>query len=101
MARVIFLYEEPRNQEQFEAGFRLIHFPLLRKIPHLKNATMRRVEQVQYRETPYYLIAELEFSSPEALREGMSSAEGQAALNNARESVWVYLHQPPAILVTE
>ncbi|PAE38025.1 EthD family reductase [Bacillus sp. 7884-1] len=100
MAKIIILYEQPKDIEGFEKHYFDVHVPLGRKIPHIKSETIRRVIQSQNTNLNLYLITELEFENIDKLHEALSSPEAQAAEADG-ESLFKYLFKPPIITIVE
>jgi uncharacterized protein (TIGR02118 family) len=75
LAKMIILYEQPKDKEGFEKHYFNIHVPLGKRIPYIKNESVRRVIQLQNTNLNLYLITELEFESMDTLNQAMSSAE--------------------------
>ncbi len=80
MAKLIVLYGKPVDAGAFDAYYFATHAPLAKRIPGLlgyevSDGTVQAVGD----ESPYHLVATLEFASMEALRAALASPEGQAA----------------------
>jgi uncharacterized protein (TIGR02118 family) len=79
MAKVIALYKKPQNPQEFDERYFNGHLPLAQKIPGLVRCDVSKVKGTPMGESEWYLMAELHFESMDALKAGMSSAEGKAA----------------------
>jgi uncharacterized protein (TIGR02118 family) len=72
-------YGHPADPAAFDAYYTSTHVPLAEKIPEVTSFTYRHCDSLDASPPPYYLLAELGFSSGEALNAALSSPEGQAA----------------------
>jgi uncharacterized protein (TIGR02118 family) len=62
------------------------HVAMARKIPHRSRIEFGKVAGMRDgSKAPYHRLAELYFENQEAMGEGASSAEGQAAIKHAAE----------------
>ena len=100
MAKMIILYEEPKDKEGFEKHYFNIHVPLGKRIPYIKNESVRRVIQSQNTNLNLYLITELEFESIDTLNQAMCSAEARAAEEDG-VNLMEFLYNPPIITIVE
>lgn len=100
MAKLIVMYEEPRDKEGFEKHYFDVHVPLGRKIPNIKSESIHRVIQSQNTNLSLYLILELEFENLEALTLALSSPEAKAAEADG-PNLFQYLNNPPIISIVE
>jgi uncharacterized protein (TIGR02118 family) len=80
MARMVVIYQTPKNVEAFDRHYFEIHVPLAKKIPGLRKyevsdgpiATPAGTSNV-------HLIGTLHFDDLAAIKKAFASAEGQAA----------------------
>jgi uncharacterized protein (TIGR02118 family) len=72
-------YGQPRDPAAFDAYYQSTHRPLAERVPGLVSFTARHCAALDGTAPPYYLVAELAFSSREALAAALGSAEGKAA----------------------
>ncbi|MBV7509369.1 EthD family reductase [Bacillus sp. sid0103] len=100
MAKIIILYEQPKDKEGFEKHYFDVHVPLGRKIPHIKSESIRRVIQTQNTSLNFYLITELEFESMDTLNQALSSPEAKDAKADGID-LFKYLNNPPIITIVE
>ncbi|BCJ88367.1 EthD family reductase [Effusibacillus dendaii] len=100
MAKVIVIYEEPKDKEGFEKHYFDVHIPLAKKLPTLKNAAINRVLHGENTDQNMYLVAELEFEDVDTLNQSLSSAEGQEVQGDVANLV-PFLNKPPIILIAE
>lgn len=82
MVKLLALYKKPEDVAAFEKAYWETHVPLVEKVPGLKKLVVNRVTGSPMGETDLYLVAELHFDSPDALRAGMASEENKAAGKN-------------------
>jgi uncharacterized protein (TIGR02118 family) len=82
-ARFLALYEKPADPEEFERHYRDVHIPLAQRLPGLRRYTLGRNIAAVRGGTPYYLVAELEWATMDALRAAFASPEGQATAADA------------------
>ncbi|MCF8566491.1 EthD family reductase [Alicyclobacillus tolerans] len=100
MAKVVVLYEQPKDVDAFESHYYGVHIPLVQKVPNLKNASIHRIQNAQHTEAQMYLMAELEFEDANALQATMATPEWQEVAKDLPNLV-VSLHKPPVILITD
>lgn len=80
VAKLIALYTQPANPEEFDRAYYETHVPLAEKIPGLRSLeVIKPRKNLMGGDVPYYLMATLTFDSIEDLKAGLSSPEGQAA----------------------
>ncbi len=72
-------YGHPADPAAFDAYYGSTHRPLAEKIPGLVSFTARHCDSLDASAPPYFLIAELSFSSREAMNAALGSPEGHAA----------------------
>ncbi len=77
MVRVLVLYNTPADPEAFDRYYNEIHIPLARQLPGLLRYTVSRNLAALGGDAKYYLIAELDFASPEAVRAAFGSPIGR------------------------
>ncbi|WP_250493737.1 EthD family reductase [Caballeronia sp. GAWG1-1] len=78
MAQLVALYKNPSDTKAFDAYYASTHAPLAKTLPGLKSYQISTgpVATAQG-ESPYYLVALLEFESLEAIESALGSPEGQ------------------------
>jgi uncharacterized protein (TIGR02118 family) len=77
--RFLVLYGPPTDRDAFEDHYLSVHVPLAKRLPGLRRyAVSRDVTTIRGGDT-YYLVAQLEWDSIEALRAAFASPEGRAA----------------------
>lgn len=82
MIKVTVLYGHPVDPDTFESYYFSTHFALLEKmkaaVEILKAETTKFLPDPDGSKPPYYRMAELYFSDPEALQNALGSPEGIA-----------------------
>lgn len=82
-AKLIVLYSEPENREEFDKKYFETHVPLAEKLPGLARMEVAKVEgNLMGGPVPYYMIAELTFDSLDDLKSAMGSPQGREAGKN-------------------
>ncbi len=77
--KLVVLYTQPENPEEFERHYTEQHVPLVHKVPGLQQFDAARfLAAGDNGELSYYRIAELTFADQEALQAALASDEGQA-----------------------
>jgi uncharacterized protein (TIGR02118 family) len=100
MAKLVVMYDQPKDQEGFEKYYFSVHVPLAQKLPHLKGAEINRVLQAQNTAEQSYLLVELYFESSQELTQALSSAEGRDVQGDI-VNLMPFLDKPPVILITD
>src|SRR5689334_1057024 len=100
MPKLIVLYPPPADAAEFERRYRAEHAPMVEgKIPGLRKFVAARVVGAPGGgAAPYQRVAELYFESSAALKAGMDSPEGQAAVAHAVE---ISTGGAPTVLIAE
>jgi uncharacterized protein (TIGR02118 family) len=78
MVKLIVLYREPPNPEEFESYFRSTHLPLFRAYPGLKRLEATRIEGVPPGEARFFMMVEASFDDRHAIDAATSSSAGKA-----------------------
>jgi uncharacterized protein (TIGR02118 family) len=81
-AHFLALYETPADPGAFDRHYREVHSPLGRRLPGLRRYAIGR-DAAAVRGAPYYLVAELEWDTMDALRAAFASPEGRATAADA------------------
>jgi uncharacterized protein (TIGR02118 family) len=100
MAKLIIMYEKPKDIEGFENHYFNVHVPLGRKMPYIKRESIQRVVHSQNTELQLYLIVELEFESLDAIHLSLASPEARTAEEDFPH-LFQYLHKPPILTFVE
>ena len=83
MVKAVVLYGPPEDPDAFERYYADTHTALAKAIPGLlRFEAAQGIGTPDGGATPYQRIAELTFQDMDALRAGMGSAEGQAAVGD-------------------
>ena len=79
MVKLIALYRNPADTEEFEKHYNEVHMPLVEKIPGLLKTEVARLKGFPGQDVKYYMITEMYFEDIDSLNAGMASAEGKAS----------------------
>ncbi len=80
MAKLVVLYKKPADAAAFDDYYFKTHVPLANKIPGLKRYEVSAGPIASPAgDSPYHLVATLEFDSMGALQQALGSPEGAAA----------------------
>lgn len=100
MAKMIIMYEEPKDKEGFEEHYFNVHVPLGKKMPNIKRNEIHHVVQSQNTNLNLYLVTVLEFENVQAIMESLASPEAKAAEGDL-EHLMKFLNKPPIITIVE
>jgi len=100
MAKMIIMYEKPKDKEKFDQHYFNVHVPLGRKIPNIIKDSVHRVVDSQNTNLNLYLITILEFENMEKLTEAFTSPEARQAEEDG-PNLFQYLDNPPIISIIE
>jgi uncharacterized protein (TIGR02118 family) len=78
MARMVVVYNQPKNPQAFDQHYFEIHLPLAKKIPGLRKYEVSKGPVISPTGHTAYLVAILYFDDMAAMKAGFSSPEGQA-----------------------
>jgi uncharacterized protein (TIGR02118 family) len=76
-ARLIVLYSPPEDPAVFDAHYRDIHTPIVRRYPGLRDLRLIRPDGVAGRDPAFYLVAEMAFDSRDDLDAALASDAGR------------------------
>lgn len=80
MAKLVALYKHPKDKEAFDKHYKEVHGPITAKIPGLREMRVTKFSKTPMgEESPYYLMCEMIYDSPEDMKAGMRSDEGKAS----------------------
>lgn len=79
MYKLVALFKQPENVEEFDRHYNDVHAPLMRKVPGVGSMVVGRGLRAFGAESPYYLIAEMHFADRDAFKAAMASDENKAA----------------------
>jgi uncharacterized protein (TIGR02118 family) len=74
--RLIALYATPEDQSAFDAHYRDVHAPIVRRYPGLRDLRLTRADGVADRAPAFYLMAEMAFDSRADLDAALVSEAG-------------------------
>jgi uncharacterized protein (TIGR02118 family) len=75
-ARFIALFNQPEDPAAFDAHYRDVHTPIVRRYPGLRDLRLTRTDGVAGRPSPFYLMAEMVFDSRAELDAALVSEAG-------------------------
>ena len=82
--RLIALYNQPDDPAAFDAHYRDVHGPLVRRYPGLRDLRLTRTDGVAGRPSPFYLMAEMSFASRADLDAALASEPGKESGRDLR-----------------
>jgi uncharacterized protein (TIGR02118 family) len=74
--RLIALYATPEDPAAFDAHYRDVHAPIVRRYPGLRDLRLTRADGVGGRPPAFYLMAEMAFDSRADLDAALASEAG-------------------------
>lgn len=83
-ARLIALYHQPDDPAAFDAHYREVHAPLVRRYPKLRELRLTPTEPVGGTKPPIYLLAEMVFDSRDDLDAALASEPGRESGRDLR-----------------
>jgi uncharacterized protein (TIGR02118 family) len=84
VVRLIALYSQPDDPAAFDAHYRDVHAPIVRRYPGIRGLRMTRTDGVGGRPADYYLMAEMRFDSRADLDEALASDAGRESGRDLR-----------------
>ncbi|HLA65112.1 MAG TPA: EthD family reductase [Candidatus Saccharimonadales bacterium] len=84
MVRLIALYNQPDDPAAFDAHYRDVHAPIVRRYPNLRGVRLTTADGLGGRPSPFYLMAEMSFDSRSELDEAMASEAGRESGRDLR-----------------
>ncbi|MDP9468449.1 MAG: EthD family reductase [Chloroflexota bacterium] len=84
MARLIALFNSPDDPAAFDAHYRDVHTPIVRRYPNLRGLRLTRPDGVGGRPAPYHLLAEMSFDSRADLDAALASEAGRESGRDLR-----------------
>jgi uncharacterized protein (TIGR02118 family) len=100
MAKLVVMYEEPKDKEKFDEYYFNVHVPIGRNIPNIIKDSVHRVVGTQNTHLNLYLITILEFENMEKLQEAFASPEAKLAEEDG-QNFFKYLEKPPIITIID
>jgi uncharacterized protein (TIGR02118 family) len=83
-ARLIALHNQPDDPAAFDAHYRDVHGPIVRRYPGLRDLRLHRTAGVGGRTPAYYLLAEMVFDSRADLDAALASEAGAESARDLR-----------------
>ena len=83
-ARLIVLYGTPDDPAAFDAHYRDVHAPIVRRYPNLREVRLIKADGVAGRPPDYYLVAEMGFDSRADLEAALASDPGRESGRDLR-----------------
>ena len=84
MVRLIALYSAPEDPAAFDAYYREVHEPIVRRYPKLREMRMTMARGLGDRPAAYYAMAEMRFDSRADLDEALASEAGRESGRDLR-----------------
>ncbi|MDP9249774.1 MAG: EthD family reductase [Chloroflexota bacterium] len=84
MVRLIALYNQPDDPAAFDAHYREVHAPIVRRYPNLRDVRLTRADGLGGRPAPFYQMAEMRFDSRADLDEALASEAGRESGRDLR-----------------
>jgi len=84
VVRLIALYSPPEDPAAFDAHYRDVHEPIVRRYPNLRGMRLTRAEGLGDRPAPFYAIAEMTFDSRADLDAALASDAGRESGRDLR-----------------
>ncbi len=82
--RLVALYNQPDDPAAFDAHYRDVHGPMVRRYPGLRDLRLTRTGGVAGRQPPFYLVAEMIFDSRADLDAALASEPGMESGRDLR-----------------
>jgi uncharacterized protein (TIGR02118 family) len=82
--RLIALYNQPDDAEGFDAHYRDVHGPIVRRYPGLRDLRLTKADGVGGRAATFYLVAEMAFDSRADLDAALASEPGMESARDLR-----------------
>ncbi len=81
MARITSLHGPPADPEEFDRYYRLVHTPIVQRIPGVRNIRFGHVVRTVGSESaPYYLVSDVYFDDMASLENALASPEMEQAI---------------------
>jgi uncharacterized protein (TIGR02118 family) len=85
VVRLIALYNQPDDPAAFDAHYRDVHAPIVRRYPHLRGLRLTKADGIGGRPAAFYLMAEMSFDSRADLDEALASDAGRESGRDLRD----------------
>jgi uncharacterized protein (TIGR02118 family) len=84
VARLIALFSPPDDPAAFDAHYRDVHAPIVRRYPNLRALHLTQPDGVGGRPAPFHLLAEMSFDSRADLDAALASDAGRESGRDLR-----------------
>jgi uncharacterized protein (TIGR02118 family) len=84
VVRLIALYTQPDDPAAFDAHYRDVHAPIVRRYPGLQSVRLTRADGIGGRPPAFYLMAEMSFASRADLDNALASEAGRESGRDLR-----------------
>ena len=84
MVRLIALFSTPEDPAAFDAHYRDVHAPIVRRYPKLRGLSVTKPDGVGGRSAPFHLMAEMRFDSRDDLDVALASDAGRESGRDLR-----------------
>jgi uncharacterized protein (TIGR02118 family) len=84
MPRLIALYSAPADPEAFDAHYRDVHTPIIRRYPNLRDLRLSSPKGVAGQPAPYHLMAEMAFDTDDDLQAALVSDAARESAKDLR-----------------
>ena len=82
--KVIALCAKPEDPKAFLEHYYAVHVPMVRKIPHLQQMSVREITSSPLGNAPYFLMNEMTYADQNSFEEAMKSPENKAVGEDAQ-----------------
>jgi uncharacterized protein (TIGR02118 family) len=84
VVRLIALYSPPDDPAAFDAYYRDIHAPIVKRYPNLRGMHLTKADGIGGRSAPFYALAEMRFDSRADLDAALASDAGRESGRDLR-----------------
>ena len=84
MTRLIALFNPPDDPAAFDAHYRDVHTPIVRRYPNLRGLRLTRPDGIGGRPAPFHLLSEMRFDSRADLDAALASDAGRESGRDLR-----------------
>jgi uncharacterized protein (TIGR02118 family) len=84
VVRLVALYSQPEDPAAFDAHYRDVHGPIVRRYPNLLGMRLTKADGVGGRPAAFYLMAEMQFATRADLDEALASDAGRESARDLR-----------------
>jgi len=83
-ARLIALFNQPEDPAEFDAHYRDVHDPIVRRYPGIRDVRLTKADGVGGRPAAFYLMAEMIFDSRAELDKALVSEPARESARDLR-----------------